>query len=190
MIPSIFKGSVLSIATNTLSSISTFACAVNAHLIFCANTIGVCAMIFISLNDLRRFLPQKRKNNNGTKTMKYDLSDERKVIKERIDKFRAYCKEFGHDVTIRTQKGYLSMYCGDTHFEITKTQYITSMGIPDANRDQYLLLVTNDDGMRILDAISISFSTLFDFAVKEIMENVLNVKKQYEDHLIRELLNV
>lgn len=121
---------------------------------------------------------------------KYDLSDERKFIKSKIDGFKSYVEKYGHDVFIKTQQGYLYMSAGIFNYEISKTRYLTSMARPDPARDQYLLLVTTDEGHRIMDAISISFSTLFDFAVDDICNNVLMVQREHENSVIADILDI
>ena len=100
------------------------------------------------------------------------MNDERKLINDKINAWKAQIKEHGHDILISTCEGRLTASFGCTIYTIARVPYFNAMGQVDAFRKYFLLTIQLTDGNIIDTAVSISFSTLFDLMQKDIYSDV------------------
>ena len=105
------------------------------------------------------------------------MTDERMMINQKIQDWKADVKKHAHPIHITTNIGVLYVTVGVFNYEIKRTTYITRMGMPCNVRKYYLLTCHTDEGEMVMDYLSISFNALLEILKIDIYHNVLDIEK-------------
>lgn len=100
------------------------------------------------------------------------MNDERKLINDKINAWKAQIRKHGHEIMVTTCEGRLTASFGCSIYTISRVPYFNAMGQVDGFRKYFLLTIQLTDGNIIETAVSISFSTVFELMQKDIYSNV------------------